>query len=47
MPGTVRVLGTKYQTVWDRQKKRTGLSVVLAFALCYLVPKLLLALEMI
>ena len=28
-------------------KKRKGLYVVLAFALCYLVPKLLLALEMI
>ena len=47
MPGKVRVIGTKYQTVWERKKKRKGLYVVLAFALCYLVPKLLLALEMI
>ena len=47
VPGKVRVIGTKYQTVWDRKKKRKGLYVVLAFALCYLVPKLLLALEMI
>lgn len=47
VPGKVRVIGTKYQTVWDRKKKRKGLYLVLAFALCYLIPKLLLALEMI
>lgn len=47
VPGRVRVIGTKHQTVWDRKKKRKGLYLVLAFVLCYLIPKLLLALEMI
>lgn len=47
VPGRVRVIGTKHQTVWDRKKKRRGLYLVIVCALCYLVPKLLLALEMI
>lgn len=45
VPGKVRVIGTKYQTVWDRKKKYKGLYVVLVFALCYLVPKLFIVLE--
>lgn len=47
VPGRVRVIGTKHQTVWDRKKKRRGFYLVIVCALCYLVPKLLLALEMI
>ena len=45
MPGKVRVIGTRHQTVWDRKKKRKGVYIVLAFVLCYLIPKLLLVLE--
>ena len=47
VPGRVRVIGTKHQTVWDRKKKRRGLYLVIVCALCYLVPKVLLVLEMI
>ena len=47
VPGKVRVIGTKYQTVWDRKKKRKGVYLAFAFALCYLLPKLLLAFGMI
>lgn len=45
VPGKVRVIGTGHQTVWDRKKKCKGVYVVLAFVLCYLIPKLLLVLE--
>ena len=45
VPGKVRVIGTRHQTVWDRKKKRKGVYIVLAFVLCYLIPKLLLVLE--
>ncbi len=47
VPGKVRVIGTRHQTVWDRKKKRKGLYMVIVFALCYLVPKLLLVMEII
>ncbi len=47
VPGKVRVIGTRHQTVWDRKKKRKWLYVTLAFALCYLIPKLLFVLEII
>lgn len=45
VPGKVRVIGTRHQTVWDRKKKHKGVYVVLAVVLCYLIPKLLLVLE--
>lgn len=45
VPGKVRVIGTKYQTVWDRKKKCKGVYVVLMIMLCYMVPKLLFVLE--
>ncbi len=47
VPGKVRVIGTRHQTVWDRKKKRKGLYMGIVFALCYLVPKLLLVMEII
>lgn len=42
VPGKVRVVGTKYQSVWDKKKSHAGVYVVLGMIVCYIIPKLVL-----
>lgn len=43
VPGKVRIIGTKYQTVWDEKKSHAGVYVVFGMILCYIILKLVLA----
>ena len=45
VPGKARVIGTKYQTAWDKKKSYTGVYAVLGMLCCYLIPKVLLILK--
>ena len=42
VPGKAMVIGTKYQTTWDRKKSHAGVYAALGIILCYIIPKLLL-----
>lgn len=42
VPGRVRVIGTKYQSAWDKKKSHAGVYVVLGMIVCYIIPKLVL-----
>lgn len=41
LPGKAMVIGTKYQTTWDRKKSHAGVYAALGIVLCYIIPKLL------
>ena len=45
VPGKVRIVGTKYQTVWDKKKSHGSLYLMAALVLCYAIVKLLLVFQ--
>lgn len=45
VPGKARIIGTKYQTTWDKKKSHAGVYIAMGMILCYFIPKLLLVLK--
>ncbi len=45
VPGKARIIGTKYQTTWDKKKSHAGVYIAMGMILFYSIPKLLLVLK--